>query len=132
MPMMPARKCAEPTCPNDGTGEAGRCPTHSRERARGSRTARGYDEDWQRLRARHLRHPDHVCCARCAARGVVVLATEVHHRIPFTSRADPGRLDPGNLESLCAACHDAAHTHTSRWWRRSANVRTDGQHRRNE
>lgn len=64
---------------------------------RPSRHERGYDNDWQQLRAAHLiRQP---YCARCGA-----TATTVDHVIPIR-KAPERRLDPTNLQSLCTACH---------------------------
>lgn len=68
-----------------------------------SRVARGYDEAWYRLQAQHLL--ENPWCVHCLARKIVRKAQCVDHIIPFTSRADPRRLDPANCQSLCNSCH---------------------------
>jgi 5-methylcytosine-specific restriction enzyme A len=104
MPSSPARPCAVAGCPAlVGPGHA-RCEQH-RVDLRVSRTRRGYDEDWQRLRAWFMSDPSHQLCRVCHAAGVIKLATEVDHIEPFRSIMDPRRLDPKNLQALCAKCH---------------------------
>lgn len=70
--------------------------------ARGSASRRGYDRAWRDLRASLLaRRP---LCERCLARGVVTVATQVHHVVRV--RADASRrLDAANLVPLCSRCH---------------------------
>lgn len=64
---------------------------------------RGYDSDWNRLRAAHVaRQP---LCVRCAEQVRAVPVAEVDHIRPFCGKADPLRLDPQNLQSLCRSCH---------------------------
>lgn len=85
------------------------CPCARREEAarkarfdktRPSAAARGYDADWRKLRAAHLKaHPR---CVRCGDP-----ARDVDHIEPI--RVAPlRRLDPGNLQSLCKPCHSRA------------------------
>jgi 5-methylcytosine-specific restriction protein A len=71
-------------------------------RQRGSSTALGYDRAWQRFRAWML----HVrpLCQDCAATGLTVAASEVHHVAKIRDRPDL-RLDPTNVMCLCEACH---------------------------
>ena len=102
MPTSPARGCLVPRCPGFAVRD-GRCRLH--RVGRGSRTARGYDEDWQRLRAWFLSQPGQNLCTGCRAVGVVRFATDVDHIIPFESIEDPRRLDPTNLQPLCSSCH---------------------------
>ena len=103
MPQSAPRPCAVPGCPVLVGGGHTRCTLHAYTRA--SRTARGYDEDWQRLRESFMRHPDNVLCRSCLDRNVITLAVDVDHIIPFRSRDDPRRLDRKNLQSLCKRCH---------------------------
>jgi len=67
---MAMRVCSEPGCPTLVT-EAGRCVEHRRvqERRRGSRQARGYDVEHDRLRAtwQPVVEAGTVNCARCGA-----------------------------------------------------------------
>ncbi|RPH52622.1 MAG: HNH endonuclease [Planctomycetota bacterium] len=98
------RPCLEPRCPAlAGEGET-RCAVHRRD-PRPSRTARGYDEDWQRLRFWFMQQPENQLCRHCHDRGLVILATDVDHIIPFRSLDDPRRLDRKNLQPLCSRCH---------------------------
>jgi hypothetical protein len=61
---------------------------------------------WQRARAQQLARVPY--CERCIAEHALTAATVVHHHIDVDERPDL-RLDPGNLESLCRACHEAGH-----------------------
>lgn len=75
-------------------------------RARGTTHERGYDGDWERLRALFLvAHP--LCqCERCDdGRKCVTAANVVNHIIDI--RDDPAkRLDWNNLQSMAKRCHD--------------------------
>lgn len=68
-----------------------------------SSTARGYGQDWRRVRAQVL--ASEPLCRFCAADGRVTAATDVDHVEPFKGLADPLRLDPSNLRPLCRPCH---------------------------
>lgn len=51
-------------------------------------------------------------CERCAALGLIVPATEVHHkeRLTRANLRDPSiALNFANLEALCKECHMAEH-----------------------
>jgi 5-methylcytosine-specific restriction endonuclease McrA len=104
MPVRPPRRCS--TCHRLVSGPCSRCARQTNQ-LRGSRTRRGYDESWQRLRLTQLAAAP--WCAFCEAAGFIVAADQVDHIIPFVSLEDPHRLDPANLRSLCASCH-ATHT----------------------
>ena len=106
MPARAPRICGH--C--GGVHQAGeRCPKASAlKRERGARAdrnrptakARGYDADWQKLRANFLTvYPS---CRRCGA-----AATLVDHIISVR-KAPHRRLDPSNLQSLCTSCHSGA------------------------
>jgi 5-methylcytosine-specific restriction protein A len=75
-------------------------------RARGTTDERGYDGDWERLRAQFLMaHP--LCqCEQCDdGRKRVTAANVVNHIIDI--RDDPGkRLEWSNLQSMAKRCHD--------------------------
>lgn len=67
---------------------------------------------WRLLRASVLE--EHPFCTDCSAKGLVAMATEVHHVIPLESVRDMGRMkdlayDRGNLVALCRDCHKARH-----------------------
>lgn len=61
---------------------------------------RGYDHDWQRLRARHLKD-----FPSCAVRGCNRKGEHVDHVLPV-KLCPERRLDPLNLQSLCRVHHD--------------------------
>jgi 5-methylcytosine-specific restriction protein A len=81
-----------------------RPPSHKPARprlaeARPTSAARGYDADWRRLRLMHLRaHP------LCVTPGCNHAAAHVDHIVSI-DEAPERRLDPTNLQSLCASCH---------------------------
>ena len=88
-----------------------RCAVHQRRRLgdgrvqtlSGSAAARGYDADWRRVREQIL--STEPFCRRCRVIDPrsLTLATDVDHIQPL---ADGGaRLDPDNLQPLCADCH---------------------------
>lgn len=68
-----------------------------------SSTARGYGQDWRRLRAQVL--SEEPLCRMCHDAGRVTAATEVDHIEPFAGLDDPRRLDRGNLRPICRPCH---------------------------
>ncbi|WP_341774765.1 HNH endonuclease [Burkholderia gladioli] len=87
-----------------------------------SSSARGYDYQWQKLRAAHLKaHPHCVFCLRdlgmagwspeavvieCAMRGVrEPVGTIGDHVVPHRGD-DRLRLDPANVQTLCKPHHD--------------------------
>jgi 5-methylcytosine-specific restriction protein A len=107
MPSRPPHPCGHPGCPKI-THERF-CPVHmaehkARERARlanrPSAAARGYDSEWKRIRNAHIEQEPH--CRMCLARGRVVPATVVDHRLAIM---DGGDHNPENLQSLCTSCH---------------------------
>jgi 5-methylcytosine-specific restriction enzyme A len=59
---------------------------------------------WETLRAAQLR--DEPLCRMCAAQDLAVAATIVDHVIPHAG--DWTRFCTGELQSLCAPCHDGA------------------------
>ena len=64
---------------------------------RPSPSARGYDREWQAVRAEHLRMEP--MCRICKRQQ----ATQVDHIRPIVKGG--ARLNHANLQSLCAACH---------------------------
>lgn len=64
-----------------------------------------YGNGWPALRLAHL--AAHPLCAMCNARGRTVAATVADHIVPVVT-APERRLDPDNLQSLCASCHNSA------------------------
>jgi len=107
MPARPFRPCAHIGCGALVRPPALYCPQHERQaheeqrcydRQRGNAAARGYDGNWQRVRARVLREQPY--CEDCLRQGVATLATEVHHL-----NGNVRNLLRGNLRSLCKSCH---------------------------
>jgi hypothetical protein len=67
-----------------------------------SARARGYDRDWDRLRAAIL--AEEPMCRECARRGIERAAQTLDHVVPIRD-APELRLDPTNLQPLCWPCH---------------------------
>lgn len=83
------------------------CSRHRPKKQReGTTGERGYDYQWQRLRARYLAH--HPLCEDCDEQGMVKPASEVHH-IATIADAPERRLDWANLVALCTPCHHQRH-----------------------
>jgi 5-methylcytosine-specific restriction protein A len=109
MPTAPSRPCREPGCGAFAIpgSKHGRCRAHTTdtyrriERRRGTAKARGYDEDWRRVRNAVLH--DEPFCVVCKAVGVVQLAQDVDHVVPLAHGG--ARLDRANLQPLCRECH---------------------------
>jgi len=72
--------------------------------SRESSAKRGYGSKWQAAREQFLR--EHPLCADHMARGHVVPATVVDHKVPH--RGDLKLFwDRKNWQSLCKLCHDS-------------------------
>lgn len=106
-----ARVCAADGC-NELVMTGSRCTRHALVTAqqaaqrdkqkRGTAKERGYDGTWRRLRDKHI-HANPLC-AHCLLNHRVVPGTQVDHRIPHCGD-ESLRLDPNNLQTLCARCH---------------------------
>ncbi len=73
-------------------------------------------QNWKKTRAAYLSSVGGLC-ERCLARGLIVPAAVVHHRVYIdeTNINDPTVvLDWHNLEALCASCHANEHQGTDR------------------
>lgn len=77
------------------------------ERMRGSKQARGYGGEWERIS--RMKRQESPVCEVCKA----AAAEDVDHIIPFCSLTDPMRTAWNNLQSICRACHNAK-THGQR------------------
>lgn len=108
-----AKVCATPGCPSLTT--ATHCVTHTRalrtaqDGRRGTRTQRGLDNRWLRLRDRMVR--DHVSAHGWVCPGYDRPLHPVEpgeltgdHRIPRSVRPDLA-LEPSNVDVLCASCN---------------------------
>jgi 5-methylcytosine-specific restriction protein A len=74
-----------------------------------SRQSRGYDAEWDRVRADIVKR-DKRLCQSCLAGGRVVVGVEVDHKTPKAECKRLGwgreRIDnPSNLQLLCHSCH---------------------------
>jgi 5-methylcytosine-specific restriction protein A len=101
----PRTVCSYPGCPELAVAH-GRCAAHQQPRARQPDTRpsarqRGYDTSWGGIRLRYLAMQS--TCEICGA-----LATQVHHIVRLE---DGGTHDMGNLQALCASCHNRIHAH---------------------
>ena len=66
---------------------------------------------WQDCRNAYIRKVGGLC-EKCKARGLIVPAEIVHHKIHLNAEKvkDPAiALNPDNLEALCRICHGAEH-----------------------
>lgn len=104
MPSAALRFCASPGC--SARVPHGYCAAHrqARERDRGTRHARGYDNHWLRLSRQYLaQHPWCVGYPQ-GIHPIRVLAEVTDHIVPIKQRPDL-RLEPSNWQSLCRACN---------------------------
>lgn len=70
---------------------------------RTSRHARGYGNDWDKLRQRILKRDKHLC-QPCRAKGRITAATQVDH---IKGKAKGGSDAEDNLQAICSPCHAA-------------------------
>lgn len=82
--------------------EAKKAEKRARDRARGTRTQRGYTNAWLRVAKAFL--DEHPFCAECLRHGKHTPATEVDHIVPHKGDR---RLfwDAKNWQALCHECH---------------------------
>ncbi len=104
-PMAAPRACVVPRCPGRvSLPGVSRCPEHQAayrkafDAGRPSARRRGYDRDWEKLRATFL--AAHPRCERCGAP-----ATDVDHMTAIS--AGGARLEVANLRSFCHSCHSS-------------------------
>lgn len=108
MPTAPLRYCAEPGCPEKGTGA--RCDVHQQQTRQQQRrhysTTPGvnYGRKWQTARRAFL--ADHPFCVDCETEGQQTLATEVDHIVPHRGDRDLF-WDRTNWASRCKPHHSA-------------------------
>lgn len=103
-------------------GRGGMCDKHRkatnklREQMDGTRSERGYDKTWFKLRAVILQR-DPICKIRiaCAHEPVGRLSTQVDHIVPI--RVAPHlRLAVSNLQGCCGACNLAKRDEDLKKW----------------
>jgi len=97
--MAASKVCLLPDCPNLAT-RYGRCEAHQRPRKPDNRpnaAQRGYNKDWQVVRAEYLAYH-----ANCANPYCSNAATEVDH---IVSLRKGGTHEYNNLRAYCKPCH---------------------------
>lgn len=109
MPNKPLHICNKPGC-NNLTRER-YCDEHIREKNRYNyeRTDKMYTDfyktsEWICARSLAMIR-DHYQCVMCRRKGIVTLASMVHHIVPIKKDWNR-RLDLNNLMSLCDECHN--------------------------
>lgn len=118
MASSSARPCLNVPCKRlvrhgDKGWKVGRCDAHAdahleelqeRDRARGTRTERGYNNDWYRASRAYLKQSEHALCRACEKQGRVTAATCVDHVVPH--HGDPDLFwNEENWQPLCQTCH---------------------------
>ena len=72
---------------------------------------------WQKCRDEYFRKVGGLC-ERCKAKGLIVPAEIIHHKIHIDEKNinDPSiTLNPNNLEALCRVCHGMEHGRQKRY-----------------
>jgi 5-methylcytosine-specific restriction endonuclease McrA len=116
---VPAKLCRKPNCRGIVRecvcSVCGPVKTHGwqDDKQRGSRTQRGYGDDWYRLRAQVIRQKTleaaqaglapYPICALCGK--PVMSGLHADHIAGFESIDDPKRLDPANVRITHMRCH---------------------------
>lgn len=80
--------------------------THERKDSEPSQKEQGFYHKtaWRKIRLMALQR-DHYLCQACLKKGIVTIATEVHHLQPLEQFPSLG-LELSNLQSLCWQCHE--------------------------
>ena len=60
------------------------------------------------MKSKQILKDNNYQCEMCKDKGVITVATEVHHIIPLSIDFNK-RLDDDNLMALCVSCHDDIH-----------------------
>ncbi|MFT9447825.1 HNH endonuclease signature motif containing protein [Gluconobacter japonicus] len=84
------------------------------DQKRGSARKRGYDADWEKVRARHLAINPCCCVPECRTPRDRL---NVDH-IESVRESPERRLDPTNLRTLCQAHHSARTSRDHSWNRK--------------
>lgn len=79
---------------------------------------RRYGRAWKRIRDSYVK--THPFCEQCYAKGIIVPAEEVHHKLPLSEGGTHAR---DNLISLCKSCHARIHAERGdRWHNKEKNT----------
>ena len=119
-PIAPKHPCSYPGCTDLIQTSESRCEKH-RIQEQSEYDGGRKDDPFHRLyggktwrRVRKTKLAMNPLCERCARRGRIEPATEVHHRIPVRAGGDP--LDIAFLESLCKSCHSRESAESGQRW----------------
>ncbi|MDX7988869.1 HNH endonuclease [Xenorhabdus sp. 12] len=108
MPWQPLKRCSYPNCRE--RVKSGRCKQHQREvrrqqdKQRGTRTQRGYSNQWGRYRLHYLKA--NPLCVHCLPQGIYTPASIVDHIIPIQGDTDVLFWPASNHQALCQTCHN--------------------------
>lgn len=117
MPVAAPKPCRRPGCGRlvrgsswcDAHRPAGPAPGSFADTRRGSRHARGYGAEWDRIRPRIIER-DGGLCQQCQRDGRMTPVGHVKYSA-FVDHIRPkfegGTDDDSNLETLCRTCHTA-------------------------
>lgn len=120
MPIAPPKICGHPGCALYATPSSAYCQQHRRAQRerdqarrnsypRESRQSRGYDRQWERVRAVYLQRQP--LCEDCIMGDRITPAVMVHHIESVEDRPEL-RLHMSNLRALCRTCHEQLHGRT--------------------
>lgn len=108
MPWQPLKRCSYQGC--NKRVKSGRCEEHKQEARRqqdsqrGTRTERGYSNQWGKYRLQYLKlNP---LCVHCLNKGIYTPATIVDHIIPINGDSDVLFWVDFNHQALCHSCHN--------------------------
>lgn len=98
------RQCLSQGCPALVAQSERYCARHvtAIEKARGTRTERGYDNRWLRASKRFL--AENPLCVECKSRGVLRRATHTDHIVPHKGN-ETLFWSEANWQPLCRRCH---------------------------
>ncbi|MDC9594996.1 HNH endonuclease signature motif containing protein [Xenorhabdus sp. IM139775] len=108
MPWQPLKRCSYPHCRE--RVKSGRCEQHQREtrrqqdKQRGTRTQRGYSNQWGRYRLHYLKASP--LCVICLKTNIYTPATIVDHIVPILGDTDVLFWPASNHQALCQTCHN--------------------------
>ncbi len=109
-PRAPRKPCAAIGCPELVEAGTRFCRDHRRQdqrlhdSRRGTPTARGYNNRWQKYVKWYKRQ--NPLCMGCERNGILKPTFAVDHIQPVNGPDDPRFWDPTNHQPLCESCHN--------------------------